>query len=75
MTATNRAGATDAQVVEALTLPEGADSVGLKVTAPDDLALDDLAERRYLTDHDTARATAPRPFGRLRIENSGARRL
>jgi hypothetical protein len=35
MTATNRAGATDAQVVEALALLKGADSVELKVTVPE----------------------------------------
>jgi hypothetical protein len=35
MTATNRAGATDAQVTEALTLLKGADSVELKVTVPE----------------------------------------
>jgi hypothetical protein len=35
MAATSRAGATDAQVVEALTLLKGADSVALKVTVPE----------------------------------------
>jgi hypothetical protein len=35
MTATNRAGATDAQVTEALTLLNGADRVELKLTVPD----------------------------------------